>query len=237
MRFLSKRNSLLMTGVVALSLMSGAHVANAALVNIAADLLQSESGLGNYEGTLDYDPTLFKLTVSLTNTSPVANGGRLTGFLFNNPGNQISTVSLSAGDPDFQLVGGPSFNNSAAGNPFGGFDIGAALGGNFLGGGSPTPGLGVGASASFVFTFTGTNLGTLTTQSFVNTLSNNPASGKNPQFFLARFRGFLDGGSDKSPGKDTTNVIPEPAFYQMSGLLLLGGTGLFLRIRRRQSNV
>jgi hypothetical protein len=41
-----------------------------------------------------------------------------------------------------------------------------------------------------------------------------------------RITGFDEGGPP----------IPEPAFYQMSGLLLLGGAGMFLRARRARKN-
>jgi len=187
--------------------------------------------LGSYSGSLGYsftDATTAELEISLTNTSPAANGGFLTAFVFNNPSNFISGVSLSTTDSDFGLLGGPSFSNGINGAPFGQFDIGASTGGGFTGGGNPALGIAVGGSETFTFSLTGASLNTLTEQSFLDTLSVPPGDGEGSQSFVARFRGFEDGGSDKVPGTEDGNVISEPAS------LLLFGTGMaaaFLRKR------
>ncbi len=55
--------------------------------------------------------------------------------------------------------------------PNGQFEFGATTGGGFEGGGAPSAGIAVGASDSFVFSLAGTNLRTLTSNSFLTALS------------------------------------------------------------------
>jgi hypothetical protein len=192
------------------------------------DTSGSTSGLGNFIADFTYklfSPTRAELDVTLKNTSPSSNGGFLTGFVFNNPSNFITDVRLSGSNSFFKLLGGKSFNDSISASPFGRYDIGAALGGNFLGSGNPTVGIGVGQTASFGFKLTGFNLDQLDASSFIQTKSNEG------EFFIARFRGFDNGGSDKVPG-DTVTAVPEPnAFF----LLLLGLAGLAI-YRKKLTN-
>jgi hypothetical protein len=208
-----------------------------ALINLAwftcgtsrAALITGNGLLGHFEANVTYsaaNSTSATLTVELFNTSPAANGGYLTAFIFNNPGNFISDVSLSTTDSDFSLLGGPSFDNSIGGSPFGLFDIGVSTGGGFEGGGPPSNGIGVGNSATFTFSLTGANLDTLTVASFLNELSAPPGDGKGYQAFVARFRGFNDGGSDKVPGH-----APEPTALMLGGLGVLGLLGYGWRRR------
>jgi len=183
---------------------------------IFGDTAASTEGLGNFTGELTYTPntTSSTLIVELTNTSPVANGGFITAFLLNNPMDKISSLSLSSTDSDFSLLG--LSNNGENGAPFGQFDFGASTGGSFEGGGPPSVGIAVTITETFTFSLTGTGLNTLTEQSFVDALSDPPGAGEGVQFFVVRFRGFEDQGSDKVPG----TPIPEP------GTLLLIGSGL-----------
>jgi hypothetical protein len=184
------------------------------------DTSRSTEGLGDYIAQFTYSlfsPTAAELTVSLTNTSPSSNGGFLTGFVFNNPNNFITNVNLSGSNPFFALLGGSSFQDTISASPLGMYDIGASLGGNFLGGGSPTRGIPVGGTASFGFTMTGNNLDQLNTGSFIQTKSSEG------EFFVARFKGFNDGGSDKVPGGATS--VPEPDIFI---LLLSGFAGLVI---------
>ncbi len=179
---------------------------------------------GDFTGSLSYsyaNATNATLVVTLTNTSPVANGGYLTAFALNNPGNLITGITLSASDIDFSLLGGPSFNNSISTAPYGSFDVGASTGGGLLGGGDPSIGLGVGATGTFTFSLTGSGLNTLSEASFVSSLSSSPGGG-GAQFFVARYRGFADGESDKTPGVPGSSLsgVPEPS------TLLLVGSGL-----------
>lgn len=182
--------------------------------------------LGSFTGTFDYvatDDTLAQVTVVLNNTSPLANQGWITGFVFNIPAG-VSLAVLDPADPNFDLLGGAAFDNSVNGAPFGQFDIGAGLGGDFEGGGSPVSGISVGGTRTFAFTLTGTNLSGLTADDFLSTLSEGVGAGGGHQAFVVRFRGFDDGGSDKVPVETT---IPEP------GTTLLLGAGLTALWARR----
>jgi PEP-CTERM motif len=169
--------------------------------------------LGTFSGTFDYtatDDTSGTVDIVLNNDSLTA--GFLTGFLFNIPdGATVTGAILTTDDGDFTLDGAPTFDNSASGSPNGDFDIGAALGGNYLGGGNPALGIAQGGSATFSFALTGTGLGGLTSQTFLTTLS----SGGDSEEFVVRFRGFPDGGSDKVPNE---GLIPEPGTLSLLGL-------------------
>lgn len=229
MHLLGKSRALLAAGVVGLALMVGGSPAQAAKIDICSKL--GLEGQGAFEGYLDYDSTLFKLTVSLKNTSPSA-GGKLVAFLFNNPGNKITGVSVSTSTFLSTLLGKTTFNNTIKAAPLSNFDIGVSLGGNnnngFEGaGGSPANGLAIGSTGTWTFTFTGTGLGALTTQDFVNTKTDG-------EFLYVRFKGFNNGKSDKVGAEvcpPPPAPVPEPAFYQMSALLGFGGLGA-LRLRR-----
>jgi len=118
-------------------------------------------GLESFTGDFTYDASSATLNVTLTNTSPLANGGYLVGFAFNNPDNYITNASLSSTDSDFGLAGGSTYNNTIKGEPFGYFDIGATLGGdNNLesSGGDPKPGIYAGNTETFIFSLSGLTL-------------------------------------------------------------------------------
>ncbi|MFO0804746.1 MAG: hypothetical protein U0791_16685 [Gemmataceae bacterium] len=192
------------------------------------------NGLGSFNGTFTYvptDATKGTLNLTLNNTSPLANGGYLTAFVFNNPGQRITGASLWSSDVHFQLLGGPAFNNAVNGAPYGRFDLGASTGGSFEGGGNPSKGIAAGGSEDFVFHFTGSGMDSLTTQDFFSTFSVPPGSGEGVQAFAARFRGFECGGSDKVPGMEQPVLTPEPATLPISlaGLAVIVG---LCRLRR-----
>jgi len=196
-----------------------------------------ESGLGFFEGSLTYTPLKDNATLEiwLKNTTPEAWGGYITGFAFNNPdipGIKGAISGISFSDPDFDLIGGPAFDNGINAMPLGYFDIGAALGGDWMGGGDPKPGLGFNESRTFTFQLTGTGLTSLNEMMFLNELSSGGSPGMGGQFFGARFRGFTNGGSDKVPGNP--DPIPEPGTLVLLGSGLVG-FGAFGWMRRRKS--
>jgi len=84
----------------------------------------------NFSGELTYSfssATAATLTLDLSNTTPAIVGGFLTAFVLNNPGDNISSVTLSsAPTADWSLLG--LSNNGVNGAPFGDFDFGATSG-------------------------------------------------------------------------------------------------------------
>ncbi|MBL8875905.1 MAG: hypothetical protein JNM86_08940 [Phycisphaerae bacterium] len=180
-----------------------------------ADLiLFSKVGVsGAVNGSMDYtfvSGSLGKLTISLTNVSPAPNGGKLTGFAFDIVSADSNASASLFSKTNANFVG--MTNVSAA--PFGTFDAGAALGGNWLGGGSPNGGIAVGSSATFVFNITASDASTRTAANFL---------GSGDDSLAIRFRGFVDGGSDKL-------LVPS------GGTLSLAAGGLVLAARRRRRN-
>lgn len=207
-----------------------------------ADLISGDTppgGLGVFEAQFSYvvnDSGHALLTFQLLNTSPTGNGGYITGFAFNAPNGVITGITLMGTNASFKLIGGPAFDGGINAAPYGKFDVGAALGGDFLGGGQPSPGVGVGESAAFTFALTGQELDSLTAASFARELSSSVKSDEPGAAVVVRFRGFLDGGSDKVPGGPAgVETTPEPA---TAVLAVTGGVlGLLWHVRRRKGSV
>lgn len=171
-------------------------------------------GLGSYDGSMEWiygGGSAGMLRVTLTNTSPAANGGYLTGFAFRAVYNDQLKIAYMSSYPGWSEIVDPACN------PFGEFDHGAALGGNWLGGGSPLAGIAVGATKSFDFDVRGSvaMLSTLIAHDFFDE--------SDGYGFVARFRGFEDGGSDK-----VTASMPAPGVLTALGFGALGS-----RRRRR----
>jgi hypothetical protein len=184
-------------------------VASADVVQISSNGFGQE-GLGAFTGWVSYSPGL--LTISLTNDASTAAGGKITGVAFNIDGNASATL-VNATHPAFAGLG---TNISAP--PLGTFDAGAAMGGSWTGGGSPNAGITVGSTGEFEFSVSGPDAGSLTAASFVQAFPD--------VSFVVRFRGFANGGSDKTPGYQ----IPAPA-----ALSLLGVAGLLFPRRRARA--
>lgn len=193
---------------------------------------------GSYTGSLEYvaaSATEATLEIQLKNTSPVANGGYLTAFLFNNPNDLISGVSsFSATDADF-VAFGDGFNG-INGSPYGEFDFGGGIANQFEGGGAPQDGIAVNDMETFYFSLTGTDLNTLNESSFLNELSAGKHNGQGYRAFVVRFRGFEGDQSDKVPGfpedggiPPSATAAPEPA------TIALLGAGLLVGMIRRKS--
>jgi hypothetical protein len=212
-------------GLLALS----ARPAWATSLSVQSNNAQTQGdGTGHFTGSIDYvytGGTSATFTVVLNNTT--APGGHdLTGFLFNNPGGKLTSVTESSfGNSNFQLVG----LGSPAGQPWGTFGFGAALGGDWAGGGNPNKGIAPGSGGTFTFILHGTaaNLSSLDTMSFVDALSSGGGGGK--EFMAVRFRGGVN--SDKEPGM--LSPAPEPSSLVLFGLSGVGLAGAFLFARRR----
>jgi hypothetical protein len=180
----------------------------------------STDKVGHFNGSLSFSPNGFvggaDIQISLTNLATTAAGGKITGFLFNIPDipdDSLTAVLTSAPNPSWaDLLPG----ESAA--PFGTYEEGAALGGGWLGGGSPNDGIVRGATGTFLFEVggSGENTPLLTASSFLD-LNNQPNQ------LVVRFKGFDQNGlSDKVPAKLT--VVPLPPAV-LGGMVLLGGLG------------
>jgi hypothetical protein len=209
-------SSSLLAGLMAAGVFSVPAVADT--IQIAADPSRSTEHLGNFTGFISYEFDVFDgglLTIELTNTSPLANGGFLTGFVFNINSVDPGAMAMLTNSPDFPLFQDTGVESAS---PFGTYDAGAALGGNWSGGGSPAGGIGVLQTGAFEFNVMATDAASLTAISFI--------SGPATHDFVARFRGFADGGSDKTPGQ----VVPAPAAFS-----LLAGFGLVGISRRRNA--
>lgn len=181
--------------------------AQADMVEFMNDPFKTTESLGTFNGTLRYEFDPFSdrglLTIAMTNTSAPANGGYITGFLFNIPGNdQLATASLESASYPFQQA----FGNGLDAMPFGTYDAGAALDGNFQGGGSPNDGIGVGETGEFLFAITANDANTFNAADFIN--------GSTGDDLVLRFRGFVNGGSDKVIG----TIIPAPGALALLGL-------------------
>lgn len=195
-------------------LMTPAAGAHADMINIKSDSSASTSQLGSFEGSIDYQFSFalnsWTVTITLTNTSAPAGGGYITGFIFNVDSSDAN-ASATLHSATHPFTNAPNQN----GSPFpGSFDAGAALGGNFQGGGSPASGIGIGATGTFVFN--------VSAQDAVNLGAVNFLNGSQEHDFLVRFRGFNGGGSDKVPAVEGVGPpLPGPAVLTAMALGLV----------------
>lgn len=203
------------TAACAAIAMAAALAVRADAAIITFDSNPGLEGLGSYSGSMNWTylgANAGTLVVSLTNTSPAENGGYLTGFAFR------SVYDLQIKVADNGARAGWVDIDDVNAHPYGMFDHGAALGGDWLGGGSPLAGIGVGQTFTFTFDVRGDPaiLATIIPHDFFD----EEESGYG---FVARFRGFDDGGSDK-----VTASLPAPGV----GVLLAFGAASGRRRRR-----
>ncbi len=178
---------------------------------------------GNFTGEMNYNAGL--LTIYIRNTSPEANGGYITAFVFNNPGNLTLTAFEYSG-PEGSSFYARSAEDGINGEPYGQFDFLASTANRdngFEGPGNPAAGIPVNSYASFTFQFSGVNLASLTAESFLSAYSTSGSAGS--ASFLVRFTGFEGGQSEKVP-----HSVPEPGTLLLLGVGLLG---LGLTVKRK----
>jgi hypothetical protein len=189
--------------------------------------ISGSGALGSFTGDFDFsaspDGSSGVITINLTNTSPAANGGFITGFAFNLPsGVELTSATLASSSATFdELLGATEFDDGVNGQPHGDFDIGASIGSSYLGSGSPLGGIGVGSSVTFTFSLFAAagELTGLTAADFLAALSDPRGDSKVGEDFVVRFRGFVNGGSDKVPnGPPPDRDVPEPATGLLFGL-------------------
>ena len=107
----------------------------------------------------------------------------------------------------------------------------------------PNGGIPAGGSATFTFSLTGSGLDALTTASFLAALSSPEGQDLTPAFFVARFRGFPNGGSDKVPGQSSggggggggIQNVPEPGTMTLAALGIASALGYGWRRRRARA--
>lgn len=199
--------------IAAASMALATDNASASLL-IQGDMANSTEGLANFAGSIDYlhiAGNQGMLTITLTNTTDPLVGGYITGFAFNIDSTDPAAMATLIAE-SHPFIGMANVN----GSPYGDFDAGAALGGNFQGAGAANTGIGVGDTGVFVFNILANDAATLSEMSFIATPGVN---------FLVRMRALNDGGSDKVPGTS----VPAPA---AASLLVMAG---LVGTRRRRA--
>jgi hypothetical protein len=176
-----------------------------------------------------YNPADYTVSIDLTNTSSIASS--LTSFAFNVPTNVTGVSAFSGPNSGWDYF----FDRDGIDTPgqFGLFDIGAGTGPNFNGG---SPNYGIWNTppdnfGSFSLVLQGSDLGSLTTASFLSLLSDLDDKKGDPQYFIARYQAVGPDGE----GSDVAipnGVVPEPSTFV---LLATGIAGVAFLSRRKKS--
>ena len=216
--------------------------------SVTKEAIAGDGVLGDFTGSVTYTYTAgdtADLAIFLKNVSDPANGGYLTGFVFNIGADHVSAklnpnpTEIDYNDRDGLGLPKHGFfydvGTHASASPYGTFEAGAALSkgkpgkngvpplGEFLGSGKPQYGIGVGESATFHFKVTGASdvLDDLTAMAFLREMSGH---GDYSASFIARFRGFRNCGSDKTPGYSAIPLPPGAwSGCALFGLLMVRG--------------
>jgi len=177
----------------------------------------SSEGYGSFQADLIYSysgGTSATVSITLTNNTQMSLGGYITALALNHNDLASGLAFVSSTDADFTNISAP-----VSAPPYGTFDAGAGLSGQFLGGGNPNKGIAVGNSEIFTFTLTGSAaaLAALDAETVLSCSTG--------YSMVVRFRGgAVNDWSDKVIGC----ALPAPG-----ALALLGAVGLVSKRRRR----
>ena len=224
--------------LIAIGLLFTTFSAHASL--IAEDTLTGTGSLGSYSAHFTWDGNT--LNLDLTNLSDPSNGGYITGLLLNLPtGNTFNDTSS-----DTHLLALLPSNHGYNGAPYGRFDYGYALKGNFLGGSKPDDGIAVGNTGHFEFSDWSNAENFDIQDAFLNlaTLDENDTN------LLVRFKGFNNGGTDKvlatylpsTDGSDDPSSLEPPlpsveaSLPNTLWLILLAALAAFFIYRKHKPN-
>lgn len=188
-----------------------AGAASAAVTTANYVPCDSTEGIGSFHASVSYDysgGTSATLTIALLNDTGASFGGYITGLALNGGAGVGSMTFVSCTNRSFDDAGSP-----VDANPYGDFMAGAAVGGNWLGAGSPLAGIGVGMTSTFVFTMTGAamDLAMLTAEDCLT---------RDGYAMAVRFRGGEGGWSDKVIGC----ALPAPGAVAVLAAAGLVGT-------------
>lgn len=184
--------------------------------------IDTTEGHGDFEAELTIAGNV--VTVTIENTT-VGDTCILTGFLLGGDEEtfpELSVTGFSTTDADFALI------QDQTAQPFDNthdlvFEFGAALGGDWTGGGNPNGGLAVGSSATFTFTLA--SLAGLTAEDFTHIAVRFKACENDES---DKVLGVVDGNGNGNGGPPP---IPEPGTMGLLGTSL---AGLLWRRRKQQ---
>ncbi|NVZ08680.1 hypothetical protein HW932_05330 [Allochromatium humboldtianum] len=196
-----------------LRLFSGvALLLGAAVVQAATFMAVGQEGYGKAEGTVDYLGGVLTVTVKNTMGGNITSGF-ITGIAIDAP-EDVSGASLVSPGAPWEYVPEGGFGDAELNTaPYTGYDFGAALNADWLGGGNPNSGIAIGHSQTFTFNLSG--MDTYVSEDFTN--------------LVIRFKAIQINGqgdfSDKAPS------VPLPAAAYLFGSALIGLAGIGYRRR------